>query len=67
MAVYEATREQLEKYGLNGKDARRLIAALCALADYEGPIKQVLQEQSLSYSAHSEVCHALRVLADGKG
>jgi hypothetical protein len=63
--LYDASPEWLKERGLNGRDARRLFAALCALADYEGQVKDALGEAGHSENDHAHVCDALRFLVDG--
>jgi len=61
--------ERLKKYGLGPHDVIRLERALCALGDYDGPIKDALSEigfGSTGYSDHAHVCAALRRLVDGE-
>lgn len=45
-------------------DARRLEAALCALADHESLVKEALADSGLQPNGLHDVCHALRRIVD---
>jgi hypothetical protein len=63
----ETERARLSKYGLEPRDKQRLERALCTLADYEGPLKQVLCGEIGGHeNDHARVCGALRWIVDGE-
>lgn len=57
--------EARKKYGVTGKDARRLERALCTLADFEGVVKDALTDGGIGDHAVGEVCAAIRKIIDG--
>jgi hypothetical protein len=79
-AESRAKRRHLRKYGLDAKARRRLSAALCALADFQGPIEQAMHDARMrairsggvvhvpaivTTVAVSTVCDGLRMLVYG--
>ena len=58
-------KEARAKYGVSGKDAKRLERALCTLADFEGPVKDALTDDAVNDGAHRDVCAAIRKIIDG--
>ena len=69
MKLYDASPAWLKEHGLTAKDAQKLFNALCALADYEGPLKDAadkLRSRNDFGHALSDVCDAIRYLVDGE-
>ncbi len=60
-----ATKEHLAKYSVSPREALRLERALCALVDFEGPVKQALGERGSDWDLHN-VCDAIRRIIDGE-
>lgn len=65
MPRYDATPAHLRAHGLRGRDALRLLRALCTLVDYEGAIQTGLEATGGSTGDLHRVCDALRYLVDG--